>query len=232
MYLHDPALESIRLHAESRFPDECCGLVLVDGTVIQLDNLSSTPRTSFEIDPARLIPHLKMIACVYHSHPNRPALASAEDILSCNELGIPFLIISIPSCELVRQLPEGKSIPLLGRTFIYGVSDCFSLVKDFYQQKMGIVLPEIVRPYFGWWLDEGNRLIEDEASAMGFEEVDEPAFGDVFLMKASNSSTYDHMAVYLGDKSIMHHTLMGLSRVDFLDGYWNLVSKKAVRYAG
>lgn len=231
MELRDIVTEDIRAHADITFPEECCGLVLSDGSTVRFDNESPTPRHSFKMDPARLLTFLPRAEFLYHSHPNRPAKASQADIASCDEVRLPYLIMSIPSGETCRQLPEGMEVQLLGRTFVYGVSDCFSLVHDFYQQKLDVMLPEVVRPAFGWWKSGEINAIEEAYPDAGFTEVESPQFGDILLMQAGGCKVIDHMAVYIGDQHIMHHTLMGLSRISPWDGYWNMITTKVIRHA-
>ena len=72
-------------HAEAAYPDECCGLVVStpDGWAVRrAANLSATPSRAFEMDPAVLIKARRAgerIVALYHSHPDQPAVLSAQD---------------------------------------------------------------------------------------------------------------------------------------------------------
>jgi proteasome lid subunit RPN8/RPN11 len=83
-------LEQISSHANSAHPDECCGLLLGDGSIISQahasDNLAASPARHFELDPQDLIDAHRMersggprVMGYYHSHPNGPARPSATD---------------------------------------------------------------------------------------------------------------------------------------------------------
>lgn len=232
MMIKDEITAAIWRHADDCFPEECCGVVLESGQVVRLCNVSDNPRHAFRIAPEEIARHIAQTYCVYHSHPNRPATPSKADIASCDEIRLPFLIVSIPSHETFRLLPSGWSAPLEGRLFVYGVADCYSLVTDFYRQELQIKLPELLRPEFGWWNNGKPGPIEESFSTLGFREVEGGERGDVVLMCASATGTVDHLGVLLGNGHLLHHTLLGLSRQSPYDGYWKTITKKVIRYVG
>jgi proteasome lid subunit RPN8/RPN11 len=106
-----PAALRAQLLAEAKtaFPAECCGLLggVRDGEGVGVTalhpsaNLSSTPNTAFEIDPAlhfRLLRGLRgtgreVVGC-YHSHPTGKALPSPRDRANGCEDGFVWVIIA------------------------------------------------------------------------------------------------------------------------------------------
>ena len=72
----------LEAHLEAEAPNECVGLLLWDGTVIQLRNQAQSPHRFF-VNPQQLIDReqefTSPILAMYHSHPHRPAVPSGED---------------------------------------------------------------------------------------------------------------------------------------------------------
>ena len=54
------------------------GVILVDGTVIELENISGD-EDSYRLDPSDLLPHIDDLAGTWHTHPNATANLSVED---------------------------------------------------------------------------------------------------------------------------------------------------------
>lgn len=65
-------------------PDETherCGLVLRDGTVVEIQNIAQDPKDTYEMCPLELLPHVQAdaIAETWHTHPQSdPALSGAD----------------------------------------------------------------------------------------------------------------------------------------------------------
>jgi proteasome lid subunit RPN8/RPN11 len=73
--------------AERTWPNECVGALLSDGSVVPLENVAPEPARSFEVT-ARALLELEAdaeargldIKGYFHSHPNRAAVPSADDL--------------------------------------------------------------------------------------------------------------------------------------------------------
>jgi len=121
--LHPPHLQTIRAHAESTYPDECCGIMLGqlgdDGkTLVEVwatenawsaettgaypdDELVTTRTRRYAIAPAVLLQaqryardrHLDIIG-IYHSHPDHPAIPSEFDRV-CAWHQYSYIIVSV-----------------------------------------------------------------------------------------------------------------------------------------
>ncbi|MGY4848624.1 NlpC/P60 family protein, partial [Pasteurella multocida] len=99
--------------------------------------------------------------------------------------------------------PAVTAIPdLYGRKFIHGMTDCYGFVRDWYQQELGIELPNYNR-VDGWW-NEGENLYVDNFENAGFYQVDDLQVGDMIVMQI-NATVPNHAGVYLGDGLIGHH---------------------------
>jgi len=105
---------------------------------------------------------------------------------------------------------------LIGRPFLYGVRDCYALVRDVYRDSFGIELTDYARPQ-NWRADtvdllnmlydrDGFRMITDW-------RADDLRPGDVLAM-AIQESNPNHLAVYVGDNTIAHHLWGQLSKAE------------------
>lgn len=101
---------------------------------------------------------------------------------------------------------------LLGREFIWGKQDCYTLVREFYKDNFNILLKNYARPtdfwranlnlYYDNFYKEGFRLVHDPISQM--------RIGDVMLVSL-DSNLPNHAAVYVGKGKIIHHYYNQLS---------------------
>ena len=110
--LEKSALDDMRRHAESTYPQECCGVLLgvmareireVHSTV-RCGNASTEPHNRYSIDPVELIriqrdarPRGLEIVGFYHSHPDHPATWSATDFAEAHWIGCSYVIVSVES---------------------------------------------------------------------------------------------------------------------------------------
>jgi proteasome lid subunit RPN8/RPN11 len=79
--MRDPAwpLKAIRAHAEAAYPDECCGLVLEDGSYLPAPNVARDRSSTYVLDPTTLLAHATSLRAVVHSHCDAPSRFSDED---------------------------------------------------------------------------------------------------------------------------------------------------------
>jgi len=114
---------------------------------------------------------------------------------------------------------ELKYEHLLGRTFIAGSQDCYSIVRDFYRDNFNILLRDYARP--NNWIDLGFNLYYDNFHREGFELVDarmdQLREGDLILM-AFNSIYPSHASIYVGNGKLVHHLQSRLSSCDSFRG--------------
>jgi proteasome lid subunit RPN8/RPN11 len=61
--------------------EERCGLVLSDGTTVEIPNIANNPVTSYEMDPEKALPYLTAGSVVgtWHTHPASSPDLSGED---------------------------------------------------------------------------------------------------------------------------------------------------------
>lgn len=231
-FITDSIIEDAKAHALEVFPKESCGFV-AGGKYLPQQNLSQ------EEDAFRLGRDTWLLAeerhgriqAVIHSHPYldgrlpAPDYPSAADMRGQLATGVPWGI-TVAAAE--GAFPDiiwfGDACPvppLTGpeRYFRHGVTDCYSLIRDYYRLELGISLLEFPRDW-EWWL-EGKDLYSAGFSQTGFRAI--PAAlaktGDVFLAAVGSSARHkmvaNHGGIYLGGREhrILHH-LSGRMPVD------------------
>lgn len=214
-------------HALKEYPKEACGLIIdfeAGLTYFPCKNDSITANDTFIINPQDWsdAEETGEIVGIVHSHPDASGTPSEADRRACNASGLSWHIVGLPALDWHYMAPEGLEMPLIGRVFKHGTVDCYSLVKDYYGQEMGISLPDFHR-YDDWWKSGGN-LYDDNFHKAGFHEVSDLQVGDVILMSVL-SDVSNHAAVYLGDDFIIHHLYNRLSCREALGGYRKFITK-------
>ena len=234
MNLSERLKTEILAHAKAEDPRECCGLIaVVKGRrrYIPCRNIAATPDEHFILDPADFAAADDQgeIVAVVHSHPVTQPTPSPADRLSCNATGLPWLIVN-PKIETWGGCePEHFEVPYVGREFVFGLLDCYSLVRDWYNRELGIKLDDFYRRDRFW--ERGENLYLDNYASQGFRKIpfDELAYGDVLLMQL-NANLPNHAAIYLGDQQILHHVQGRLSSRDILGGYYIKATACALRH--
>ena len=162
-------------HAIKENPRESCGLlVIVKGKekYIPCKNLAVDPKDQFILDPDDWANAEDQgeITAVVHSHPTTPPTPSQADRISCEHSKLPWHIVNPKTGEWGECIPEGYVPELLGRPWVWGVTDCWSLVVDWYAQEKNIELKNYARNMTPQEFLE-NPLFEDYAWRTGFREL-------------------------------------------------------------
>lgn len=249
--MNDAIKNAIAAHALAEYPRECCGLVVhgFEGDVYRAcRNTAATPLEHFVMSPSDFAEAEDVgdIVAVVHSHPGGAATPSVADKAMCEASGIGKWIIvalgvqadgSIAVDDWCEFGPSGYVAPLLGREFVHGVHDCYSLIRDWYRAERGIELRDFERSD-EWWADGKSDLYLDNYRAAGFLEVSVPAsgdfeIGDVLLMQIrSKNDVPNHAGIYLGGGVLLHHMHGRLSGRTVWGGMWAQCLRKVLRYQG
>lgn len=224
MNLSDRLKAKILAHAKAEDPCECCGLIVVikgRRRYIPCRNIATTPDEHFILDPADYAAAEDQgeIIAVVHSHPTTQPTPSPADRLSCNATGLPWFIVNPKIEQWGGCEPEHFELPYVGRDFVFGVVDCYSLVRDWYVREWNIELADFSRRDQFW--ERGENLYVDNYKSQGFRQIEfnELERGDAILMQLS-SPLPNHAAIYLGDQQILHHVQGRLSSRDVYGGYY------------
>jgi len=241
-------------HAEAEYPREACGLVVSAGGALEYvacRNAARSPSEHFVLtgqDYAMAEDRGEVLALV-HSHPDASAAPSDADRVQCEASGLQWHIISVgqvdgrPECGDIQSIaPCGYVAPLLGRQFAHGILDCYTLVRDFYERELGILLGQYERED-DWWHKGQDLYSLERLRAEGFELVtDAPRRGDLVLMQV-RSPVPNHAGVLLGDvplkeapqlapvaNGMLHHLYGRLSERAVYGGYWRECMRLIARH--
>lgn len=216
---------------DKRVPEEACGFV-VNGRVIPCENAHSNPEENFAIsaeDYAKAEAQGE-IQCVYHSHTNGMERFSPHDIKACKQSGLPWLVYSTTTKNWWYGDPSGNT-PYIGRDWLYGIYDCYSLLRDFYRRELNIQLDDFDRGLEGEWNVGGWRMFERNYAGQGFVEVgDAERKGDMILMQIGAPSP-NHVGVFAGQGCSFYHQLVGRkSQLTTFGNYWRQRTVKVLRH--
>lgn len=227
--------EGFRLFASSNYPNEVCALLVIQKgieTLFRCENIAKEKKSNFIISPESYAQadSLGEIVGIVHSHTTGRAKPSEADLVSCEAHGLPWVIYSTQYDSWYEFNPTGYRAGLVGRPFSYGVLDCFSLVRDYYKEKLSIEVMDFPR------VDEdafkkGQSLYEENLEQAGFKKVSELQKHDVILMQLGHKVPC-HAAIYLGDDLILHHLRGRLSSRDVYGGLYKKTTRFFCRYFG
>lgn len=238
-------------HGIAEYPRESCGYI-VDAHGLKYfpcQNLATTANQQFKIGGKDYMAASKLgkIVGVVHSHPDGAARPSEGDLAACEASRLPWHILAVhrgDSGDLAvvdrySWQPSGYRAPLVGRSFFYGVLDCWALARDWYLEELGIELADVDHGPDGWWqTDSDFSPYEDEANYEKAGLVRLPKgtplqLGDLLVMQLqSKSGKPNHVAVLIDpDRSIILHHLYGsLSDRTVYGGFWQEATRFILRH--
>ncbi len=208
--------EAALSHAKIEDPKESVGLLLnIKGKerYYPCNNLSMSSYQCFVLDPEDYVraDNTGEITAIIHSHPTTPPTPSQADLVGCENSNLPWHIVNPKTEQWGYCEPNGYKAPLLGREWVWGVTDCWSLVRDWYREEKQIELKDYQRSMTPEEFLK-NPLFEEYATQTGFRELEPNEAlqeGDVLLMSILHP-TLNHVAIFLGDM-VLHHLADRLS---------------------
>lgn len=115
------------------------------------------------------------------------------------------------------------------RVYIYGITDCFTLIRDYFRDNYNVYLPSNIDRSFGWWF-MGRDLYTDNFSNYGFFETRDFIKKDDVLLFKFDAGAPSHSAIYMGDGMMLHHMLGRISCIEPYDGAYKVNLVGVLRY--
>lgn len=245
--------EEIRVHASGTPNEEVCGIIVRLPTgmtgLLAMKNHHHDKANAFHIRNADIDSALEdmggKVIAIYHSHvKGRSSEASKSDIAASEALKLPYVIYSVARMQFTIYEPKGQKVPLIGRPFVFGVHDCYGLVKDYYERlekcstcgkmaveefgypcdhctyvHMGFELPEPERePH--WFMKHGRNLFMENIPGAGFVRVPLETIREHDSLLLNDDNPVPHFVmVYIGNSTVLHHPTGQLSRRGRFGGY-------------
>ncbi len=218
----------IRAHAKETHPEECCGLVILDGAgavePIRCENSAHDKLNFFKISPQEYLKAYKRgkIIASYHSHGQDDSDKFSEfDKQASRAANLHYIMYSHEKDAFLEYDPKMQFDEYIGRVFFWGKNDCFSLVRNFYRKEFSIEIPDFLTDRLGNEssspLGVYGKLIEDHFKEYGWEKIDkfeEIKKYDGLCFDFGREGLTSHVGVYLGNNLILHHPRGGYSCVE------------------
>jgi proteasome lid subunit RPN8/RPN11 len=221
-------------HARDQSPRESCGLLIIckgKEKYWPCKNLASQ-NNQFIICPhdyAQAEDSGEIVA-VIHSHPMGTSEPSQADRVSCEASGVPWHIYSLQAGSWSLLEPCGYRAPLVGREWAWGITDCWSLVRDWYLQHQ-LHINDYERPLTPeeFMLDPLFEKYWDDAGFRELRPGEQMQVGDAILMSIG-SRGLNHVGVYIGDQLLLHHVRGRLSTKDLYGGWLQKCTGRRLRH--
>ena len=219
--MFDPRVEAdAKNHAALCYPEESCGIV-VKGEYLPLLNSADDKINGFLIDPEKLKDF--EVEAIIHSHPDAAPVPSAADMQYQINTAVPWGIFQVEKdsqgefcfSQIIWFGDEVPRLPLVGRPFVHGVTDCYALIRDVYKEELNVHLIDFPRDW-NWWFQGGN-LYEDCFAKAGFRKIPQQEVKKYDLVISSlgmRNGLANHGSVYYGNEMVIHH-IAAASPVDF-----------------
>lgn len=225
-------------HCKNEYPKEACGLVIVvkgKYRYIPCENTAgdrTTEEFCISSEDWANAEDMGEVVTVVHSHPSRDASPGETDKLSQAQHGVDWLIVglnNLSTTDFFWLKGEQKKLPLYGRKYVWHISDCYSFIRDFYNQEFSIDLPDFYRQEKFWQTKQELYLDGYEQAGFYPIEMRDLQYGDVILFNIGSEIT-THGGVYVGDNKLAHHFNNRLSCVDVLGRFYLDRATKHLRH--
>jgi len=159
-------------------------------------------------------------------------LTVSEDIRNeMNQYNLPYTIIGKDKDHSKSFVPDRyfENVNYENRVYIYGMLDCYTLIRDYFREKYNVWIPANIDRAFGWW-HNGRNLYVDLYQPYGFKESREAIKKDDVLLFKFDNGMPSHSAIYIGDGKMLHHMIGRFSCIDDFDGVYKVSLAGVLRY--
>lgn len=231
MLLTEQVKCDIKSHAKQEAPRECCGFILNEQRIYKAKNIS-TEIGKFSVNPEDFLSASKLgdILAVYHSHPKEEESRFSEyDKFNSVLHNYIYILYSLRDNSFSRFDPSASNFnEYIGKTFKIGESDCYTLMRDFYKNELGISLNNYHRDTN--WQSYLDKLFDSNFEKEGFIEVSDLRQYDCILTKSRKNINSNHIAIYLGGGLILHQPPNSYSRIEEYTDKHKKITNKIIRH--
>tara|TARA_R100001015_G_C4632620_1_gene196403 strand:+ start:1412 stop:2131 length:720 start_codon:yes stop_codon:yes gene_type:complete len=233
LILDNDIKKQIKAEHLKEFPKECCGLIVSNKGVLSCvpTKNDSLEKDFFRVNPRDYLKasNLGEIVAVYHSHTNGNQNFSEFDKFNSINHNITYVMYCPENNTLLQFSPSYSEFnTYVGRKFEIGESDCYSLVRSFYEAELKISLGHYYRDQN--WRSYLSDLFEKHFEDEGFYEVSSLNKYDCVLFSNGKNKPCSHISLYLGNGMILHQPEKSYSRIESLTGRHLQLIKKVIRH--
>lgn len=155
-------------------------------------------------------------------------LKACSDLNDVPDVDIPTCFVEFPSGLHDLILPNSWDInaPYIGRPYILGKFDCYTLVADYMKREFGFEMEYLTESRERLMTNlVVDNIFLDNCEIGSWKRVIFPSPGDgiLFCVGATSTSvieTANHCGIYLGDDKFLHHMQGRSSCIDEFDDSW------------
>ena len=195
--------------------DEICGLI-IKNNVYPCKNASKNPNHHFLISPLDYLKNSNKgkIDFVYHSHLEN-ADFSEFDKSNLFNLKLKGLMYCKNKDSFHYFFPQSYNNQYVGRFFEIGVSDCLTLITNYYKNELNIILPKITRNK-DWYKQNQNLVNEKIPPFLTKIDFNKARKNDIIVFDMLGNGMPCHFGIYLENDLLLHHPRNKLSTIDLM----------------
>lgn len=223
-------------------PRECCGLIYIDSQSLKFDiykckNCAENKQNEFLISPRDYITCGKLgkiVAC-YHSHTNDNIEFSEIDKNNSNANKINYILYNVKEDKYNFYSPENYNNNYIGKPFVLGRSDCFTLMQEYALREHNIKINFPKRSEYPRDIKQIRDLYEKSFEESGFMKLDknielQKSDGIMMLFPSVSELYPTHAAVYIDNNTILHQPFNSFSCVNIYDSFYKKHTKYVLRH--
>lgn len=233
MKLTNKQLAQVQAIVAEEYPREAV-MGVTARTIKKLANIHHDPENHFQVSASEF--YSGNFTAIIHSHCNYPQheiaatytdirTPSRADLITQQQLNIPSGIIGFDGENFTDVLwfPDIDS-EIMHKPFVYGVYDCFRVVRAWYWQKLNIKLDDWPRNFDA---QEIAGLIEGKYSQQGFHVLERhltPQVNDLVIFRIA-SEHENHVGVVCEPGRVLHHLSNRCPQVDNLSKWAGRITR-------
>ena len=221
--ISDEIKVKIKAHSLKESPDECCGLLLLNKKNVleafPCRNIAQDKKNEFvvcQLDYLKAAMNGKIVG-IYHSHCIQDNSFSELDKQISYKLNLKNIVYILKRDSFEEYSPENYYNKYVDKDFVIGVSDCLSIVENYYNEEFGIKIfhyertadwdkdyPEFVKDKLAEFCDSQNfdKFFEKE-NFVKIEGIENARKHDIIVFKYLENYP-SHFGIYLGQNHILH----------------------------